>query len=45
MSHLGCKTWVPLEEPVPTEPSGLVEVIGDQEAVERLASIRSALSG
>jgi hypothetical protein len=41
--QLGCKTWVPLESPVPTNP-GLVAVLDENEAKGRLASIRSALS-
>jgi hypothetical protein len=42
-AHLGCKTWVPLEDPPPT--SGLVPVIDQDEAVRRLGAIRSMLEG
>jgi hypothetical protein len=41
-SQLGCKTWVPLELPLPT--SGLVAVLGQSESDNRLASIRQALA-
>ena len=40
-AHLGCKTWVPLEDPPPT--SGLVPVLDDPEAARQLGLIRSAI--
>jgi hypothetical protein len=42
-THLGCKTWVPLENPPPT--SGLSPVLGDAESTRRLSSIRGVLQG
>jgi hypothetical protein len=42
-AHLGCKTWVPLEDPPPT--LGLVALIDEYEAVRRLGAIRSMLEG
>jgi len=40
-AHLGCKTWVPLETPLPT--SGLVPALDDGESLGRLDRLRSAL--
>jgi hypothetical protein len=41
-AHLGCKTWVPLESPPST--SGLVPVLGSEEACGIVHRIRSALT-
>jgi hypothetical protein len=39
--HAGCKTWVPLEEPLPT--SGLVAALDDPEWAMRMTRLRSIL--
>lgn len=40
-AQLGCKTWVPLETPLPT--SGLVAVLDDHGSADRLERLRSTL--
>ncbi|WP_435018809.1 DUF1802 family protein [Tundrisphaera sp. TA3] len=40
-AHLGCKTWVPLEDPPST--AGLVAVLDDRASAERLGRLRSLL--
>jgi hypothetical protein len=40
-AHLGCKTWVPLEDPPPD--SELVPSLDDEESARRLGLIRSAI--
>ncbi|WP_422925852.1 DUF1802 family protein [Singulisphaera sp. PoT] len=40
--QLGCKTWVPLEEPIAAE--GLIPILGDAEFDARLSHLRSILS-
>ena len=43
-AHLGCKTWVPLEDPPPAS-SELVPVIEAREASRVVRAIRSTLAG
>ena len=38
-AHLGCKTWVPLEDPPPA--SSLIPILSESRAAERLEQLRS----